>query len=149
MTYHPTSDLVAVSWLRQLPSVLAGVATELPRDTATWAEHGFIQVGTVGGTPDMYLPIAQPALSVDCWAVGSGSGKPPWNKANQLAEQIRAATYNQDAVDNLLVTLPAAYNNARVFNAYLLTEPRRIFDDEGSYARYQFDLQLHWVEVPA
>jgi hypothetical protein len=47
-----------------------------------------------------------------------------------------------------VVTLPAAYHNARVMAAWLLSEPRRIRDDPADFAHYQADLQLVWVEVP-
>lgn len=148
---HPTTDLVAVAWLRTLAGIDAGqVATTLPQSTSSWSELGFVQVTGVGGAPNMYVPLASPVVQVDCWAVAAtSSGKPPWNKANQLAELIRAACYDLDSVADTIVSLPAAYANARVLSAFLLSEPRRVYDDDGSYARYQFDLQLHWVEVPS
>lgn len=146
---HPTSDLVAVAWLKALAGLTDGqVSTTLPQDTTTWATAGFVTAATVGGTPDMYVPMARPAVSLDCWAVSPNSGSPPWGKANQLAEIVRAAVYNLAEVTPLLVSLPATYNDARVLSAYLLSEPRRVHDDDASYARYTCDLQLHWVEVP-
>lgn len=146
MSLRPTSELVGVAWLKHVTGSTL-VATDLPEDNSTWSASGFTQVQTVGGTPDNYVPVARPVFSVDCWACAPGSGKPPWYRANARAETIRAAVLDHAGVPYETTTLPAAYNQARVLSALMLTEPRRMLSDEAGYARYQFDLRLDWVEV--
>lgn len=139
----PTTDLVAVAWLRGVPGVPStAVATTLPSNASTWSASGFVQVTAVGGTSNPHLPVRSPVVGVDCWAVAPGSAKPPWGRANSLAEAVRAGTFG---AAGRMVTLSVGGLRARVLEAYLLSEPRRITDDEGSYARYAFDLALHWV----
>lgn len=142
--YWPNSEIVAVAWLKSLAGLNNAVATELPSDTSTWSSTGFVQVLGVGGTPRAYLPVARPVIGVSCWAVAPGSGRPPWNKANQLAEIVRRATYD---VRGALVVTPTAYQNATLLAAVPLSEPRRIRDDQGDYARFDLDVELHWLAV--
>jgi len=144
---HPTSELVAVAWLKGLSGLNNLVATDLPADATSWAASGFTQVLTVGGSPSLDFPLANPVVSLDFWANAPGSGKPPWNKANQLAEVARRGMLDHDAVQRAL-TLPAAYNNARCVTVYPLTEPRRVRDDAAEFARYTMDALFSWVEVP-
>ncbi len=139
----PTTDLVAVAWLRGVPGVPStAVATTLPSNTSTWAASGFVQVTTTGGTPNPHLPVRRPVVGVDCCAVAPGSARPPWGRANSLAEAIRAGTFG---AAGRVVALSVGGLHARVLEAYLLSEPRRVTDDEGSYARYSFDLSLAWT----
>lgn len=147
MSYHPTSELVAVAWLKGVTGIGNNVSTELPADNASWAASGWTQVLGAGGSPDIYLPISQPVISVDTWAVGVQSSKPPWAKANQLAEIIKRATLDHASVPRLLV-LPDAYANARCLNVIPLTEPRKIRSDPADYAHWSMDVQFNWVEVP-
>lgn len=147
MSLHPTNELVAVTWLKGITDLGSRVATTLPTDTATWSASGFVQVTTVGGTPEITMPVAKPVLSVDCWAVAPNTGNPPWNKANQLAEYVRTAVHAH-AETPRTVDLPSTYNDARVLTAYMLTEPRRIRNDDADYAHYSFDLHISWVEIP-
>ncbi|OKI16627.1 hypothetical protein [Streptomyces sp. CB03911] len=139
-----STELVATAWLRGIVGDI--VSTTLPRDNSSWAASGFVVVATVGGTAGLYVPLRSPVVSVDCWAVASSSNRPPWNKAAFLAERIQAACYDIDATPRLL-TLPANYPQARVLTAYTTYEPRRVPDDEASYARLNFGLTLNWVEV--
>jgi hypothetical protein len=145
---HPTSELVAMAWLRSAVTGLASiVATTLPAPasdgTISWTTTGFVQVTTLGGSPETDYRLRHPAIGVTCWAVNQGSSKPPWGKANQLAEAIVAATYGSNW---RLTNLPAAYRNAHVSNMRA-SEPRRLPDDGGGYARYTFDLYPDWIEV--
>lgn len=148
MSLRPTSELVAVSWLRGVTGLSSSmVATELPADNSTWSASGFVQVMGVGGSPNIYVPVAQPVIQVDCWAVNPNSAKPPWGKANQLAELIRMGCLDHANVGRTLTDFPAAYNDARVLTAYPISEPRRIRDDSADFAHYTMDLQFMWVEV--
>lgn len=139
---HPTSELVAIAWLRQVLTTDVGV--DLPEDSTTWGT-GFTQVRAVGGTPHIHLPQRQPVISVDCWAsAANGSHRPPWNRATQLAEQIRAATEASDA--NRQVVIGGNYHNAHVQAVYPVSEPKPIPSDVAGYAHVSLDLCLFWVE---
>lgn len=143
-TLAPTTDLVAVAWLAGVTGLSASmVATKLPADNSTWAASGFVQVITVGGTPELYVPVASPVVGVSCWAANPNSAKPPWGKANHLAELIRAATYDHANVPRTL-TLPSSFGHARVTAAYFVSEPKRIPGDPANYARFDADLALRW-----
>jgi hypothetical protein len=148
----PTSELVALAWLGTLPDLTTNmVDTTLPADQDTWAELGFVTLGAdsggiIGGTPNKDMPLRAPVVSVHCWAVAPGSARPPWNKAAVLAEQVVAGTFDETTMRRIL-TLPAGYSAARLNEAYPLTEPRRIPGDQGGYAHYQLDLQMHWVAL--
>jgi len=141
----PTTDLVASAWIASIPGLEASmVGPTLPKDVTKWADSGFVQVMTVGGTPNLYLPVAQPVVAVDCWAVKPGSDKAPWGRANYLAELIRSATYDHATVQRDLV-LPGTYPEARCLTVYPATEPRRVYSDDGGYARFNFDLAFSWI----
>lgn len=145
--YLPTSDLVAVGWLKAVAGLPAGgVATTLPGDATTWADEGFVQAQTITGAADVDLPAwRRPLVQVDCWANAGTSNKPPWNKAARLVELVRAAT---EGVTGRVVDLGVNYTGARVLSVYLETEPRRVEDDPAGYARFTFDLHVDWVRNP-
>lgn len=145
--YRPTNALVAVAWLGQRVDGIAEtqVATKLPRETASWAAEGFVQVTIVPGAPDIELPSRHPLVQVDCWAVSPDSTKPPVGKANRLAELILAATDNRVQRFGRPVTLKAGYLPAIVNSVYPMTEPSEVPDDAGGFARVTFDLVLDWV----
>lgn len=153
---HTTTDLVAVAWLRTLPGLVAdGVATQLPADETTWAANGFVVVPVqVGGTPHATMPLHRPVVQVECWGTVPGSDKLPWGIPNQLAEQIRFGTYDRNNFSRLLLISAGGvqYPAARVLSARMMTEPRRVWHDQGDYAGYQFDLAFQYVaageEVP-
>jgi len=153
-TKYANTDLAATAWIGSLPGLTPGmVATALPEpDEATgnlsWAASGFVTVRTVGGTPEMYVPLREPVVSVDCYAAPPpGTNKAPWAQANNLAEMIVTACQN---TANFGATLagPAGYPNMRVLQAHALQEPRRIFGDKSFYAHYQFVLQMYWTQLP-
>ena len=142
---RPTPELVATAWLKTV--VGDRVATTLPKDNTTWAASGFCTLVVAGGTPNLYVPLREPAVGVDCWAVNPQSQKPPWNKAAALAEAIQAACYDHPAIPQVL-TLPTGYPQARVLSAYTTGEHRRVPDDPSSYARYSIPgLVIAWTEV--
>src|SRR3546814_2650085 len=106
MPHLPTNELVGIHWIKSITGIPANsVGTTLPADNSTWEASGFIQVQMASGNPDLYLPMNQPVLQVDCWAAKPNSEKPPWGKANNLAELIKAATYEKQYWGPL--TLPA------------------------------------------
>ena len=144
-------EIVGIAWISSIGGLQAdGVATQLPggvNGEAQWAKYGFITVAVVGGSPGQEIPVRRPVFQVDCWANNVGSNKPPWWRANALAEQVRLGVYDRLRVHRG-VTLTAggkSYPPAAVLGAIMLTEPRRGYGDPGDYARYFFDLQLTWV----
>jgi hypothetical protein len=142
-----TPELVAEAWLKTV--VGDRVATTLPKDNSSWAASGFCTLVVAGGTPNMYVPLREPVIGVDCWANSPSSQKPPWNIAAALAEAIQAACYDHPGIPQA-VTLPAGYPAVQVRSAYCTGEPRRIPDDPSSYARYSIPgLAIAWVEVPS
>lgn len=153
---RPTTELVAVSWIGSCDGLSAQmVATTLPSDTnadgsiASWVSTGFITVAVVGGAPDPMLPVKRTVIQADCWATVPGSNKPPWFKANALAEAIRYACWSRTNIPRPL-TITAngvSYPSAVVLSAYLATEPRRIYSDAADYSRYSMDVALTWVTV--
>jgi hypothetical protein len=145
--YRPTSELVAVAWLKGLSGLNNLVATDLPIDATSWAASGFTQVTGVGGAGALDYALARPVLSLDFWAVAPDAGRPPWNKANQLAETARTGLLDHPSVPRLVV-LSAAYDNARVITAFPVSEPRKVRSDQAQYARYTMDAEFHWVAVP-
>ncbi len=149
VTLRANPELVTIAWLKTVPGIAAGqVATTLPADNTTWAASGFVQVGPVAsGGPQLYYALREPVVQLDFWAVNPASGKPPWGKAANLAETVLAATYNRSLMQAAL-TLPTGYPQARMLSAHFLMEPRRLYGDDSSYARYGADLQVHWIELP-
>lgn len=141
----PTNERVAVAWLSSIEALQAGVSTSLPSDVNSWAEHGFVQVQMSGGGVNIYAPIRGPVVQVDCWATTLNSNKPPWGKANQLAEVILEETQGRDVART--VDLGEKYGPARVMSAYLVGEIMRIPSDEAGNARFMFDMAINWVRV--
>lgn len=145
MAFTPTSELVAVAWLLGVAGVPAGkVATVLPAATADYAD-GFLVATIVGGVRDVRLPARRPVVQVDCWVATEGSSKPRWGRAFDLAESVSSAQYLAPGWTERIVSLRAEYNDARVMQAYLLSEPRRVPNDPGRHAHVTFDMQIHWT----
>jgi hypothetical protein len=68
--------------------------------------------------------------------------------ANNLCSAIIRATRLESTLRRTL-TLPSGYPQARLLECQALTEPRRLYGDDASYAHYQFDLYMHWTLVEA
>lgn len=146
-TAPATAEVVTVAWLRGLGYASAG--HHLPEDNSSWATSGFLVVptGPVGGDRDMYTTAERPVVQVDAYAVALNSGKPPWNKAGVLAQRVVRATDDEQLV-RVRPTLPAAYAPVDVLGAFLIgPPPRAIPGDASSYAKYTFNLALHWAQL--
>lgn len=147
MPSRPNNDVAAISWLKTLPGVPSnGVASSLPRDNSTWEASGFVTIQVISGQPDIYNPINRPVVQILCWANKANSEKPPWGRANNLAEEIKAACYGHPELYGYVQT-PVHFGDVRVLSCYLLSEPRRVLADEARFAVYEFELQMHWVAV--
>lgn len=147
----PTNELAAISWLRSLDGIpMDRVSTQLPGDTSKIADSGFVTVRTVGGSSDIYVPRRSPVIEVQTWACHEDGDRrnPPWWKANQLAEVIREHCLDHNAFGGVVHTRNG-YDNVCVQSAYLLTEPMKVPEGEdGRFACYTMDLQLHWTRRP-
>lgn len=154
MALRPSSEMVALAWLKGVPGLTASnVGDTVPEDNSTWEASGFTQMhGVVGGDGGMYTPEQAPVIQVDLWANASDSGRPPWNKAHHLGALIVADTYittlggtggNRDVSAHL----PPGYNGAYVQSVYPVSLPRKVPADDGSYARVTFELAITWVEL--
>lgn len=142
--FAPNSELVGVAWVKSLAGIDPGqVAMTLPEVAATWESLGFVELTLVGGSPGRENALREPVFQVDAWANNGTSSKAPWGKAFTLAEAVLAGTYGEVARRTLVI--PGNFTQARVLSAYALSEPRRIEDNNASYAHVQFDLQLVWT----
>ncbi|MFJ4926844.1 hypothetical protein [Streptomyces sp. NPDC088736] len=149
-TLHASPELVAEAWLKTVVGDI--VATTLPKPqadgTLSWADTGFVTLVTVGGTPNIYVPLRDPVIGLSFWASNPGSQKPPWRKASNLAETVVAATLDHPNVPRTALALPSGYPSVQVKSAYTVGDPRRIPDDPSSYARYDIPgLVIAWTEV--
>lgn len=142
----PHNELVLEAWIQAVLGQVGGVGSKLPGDASSWAKSGFVQIAVVGGSSSPYMPVKSPVFGVKCTAVAPNGRRPPWDQANQLAERIRAACFTAQQLP-VEVALPDGYQHAAVRSAYLLNEPRRFGGDDSAYARYVFDLQMHWTAV--
>jgi hypothetical protein len=157
MALHPTSDLVCVAWISNIPEIPAGCCATTVPDQEQWPAGDdkvsrFISVRVVGGTPPRgSAPIAAPVMEVKCWATKLGSPKPPWNAANQMCESIRIASYGRalGVFGQPLSFSPGGkqYNIATVTGVTIHVEPRRIYSDPRNYACYSFDMSMIWKEA--
>lgn len=149
MAKIPTNELAAISWLRTVPGVPeTKVSTRLPGDNSLIAPSGFVTVITIAGNSNIYLPVRSPVIEVTCWAMrGEGQKEPPWWLANQLAECIREACLDHLSFGGVIETR-SGYDNVCVPSAFLVSEPRKGDPDDGRFAKYVFELQMHWTRRP-
>lgn len=145
MARPANAELTGVAWLKTLAGLGSFVATQLPTDPAAWSATGFIVVGNpAGGGQHLYVPLRNPVLQVDCYAVNPNTDDPPWDKASDLAEYVVAGTYDMTKL-NTSLTLRTGYDMARVTSARINGGPRRMTGDPASYAWYQIDLAMDWI----
>lgn len=147
MSLIPNAELVARAWLIAAVTGLAAgkVSTNLP--DPPWPDDEFVQIMSVGGTPDPDNPIYRPVISINSFAMKSGSLKPPWGKANQLAERIRLATYQirRQPSGGVELVMPSGYGRALLLSVWPVSEPRRVPSDPSQYAVYNQDVQFVWT----
>jgi len=150
MGYLPDTEVVSKAWLLSVPGVPAdGVSTQLPEDNSTWAASGFVRIAGIFETMNVYSTLRRPVITLETYAVQLNSAKPPWWKANALAEQIVAVTLPTYTGPDLLgkVTLPSAYEAASVLQVNVIRLPRRVPASDVRYAKYRMDLQVFWVRL--
>jgi hypothetical protein len=148
------AELVCVAYLRAIVAAYdVGVGTTLqgPDDNGvlSWGKTGFVQAVVVGGTPNGTVPIRRPVLSLDFWAVNVDGSRPPWGRANAIAEVCVQAAYAFAPYDtHRAVALPSGYPSAYVSEFSILGEPERRPADPANYAHYGCQVQMSWVPLP-
>ena len=149
----PTPERVGVAWLKaNVPYLQENVATSLP-EKDDWASVGFVTVASVGGGQGDVAGSRVSMLSLTYWGVASSSGKPPWERTAQMAEQVRQVVdptgiaYGATRKKYLLTSLGTTYRDAKVLNVGWASEPQRRPGDQADFAVYQNDLSLHWVVI--
>lgn len=143
-----TSELVALNYLRSInyaDSATPGVGTTVPQDKTTWL-NGFIQIGVVAGVTDIDVPTRKPVVQLDVYVPSVNTSKPQWGHANAIAEAIVAACYS-DETPGTVLNLGGGRMGARIQSVYLASEPRRMWNDPGGFARYTFDIVIVWVNA--
>src|ERR1039458_9961053 len=91
LTLVPDDELVSMAWVGSIDGLSPQmVATQLPA-VSQWSATGFVTVSVVGGTPHPNLPLSQPVIQCDCYAVKPNSNKPNWLLAAAIASAIRYA----------------------------------------------------------
>lgn len=145
MPHSPTNERVAIAWLKTLDGLPAtAINTTLPDDETKWPA-GFVQVSLVGGVTSMDVPQRRPIVQLDFWVSNPRSAKPPWGRANALAEVAYQACYQHSNLGT--VTLGGEFADAHVQSAFPMSEPARQLSDVARYARYQFDFELVWRSI--
>lgn len=140
MVAMPSSELVLMYWLKSRPSLPTNsISTTLPK-SETWAASGFIQVSTVGGGSNAYVPRHSPVMSIDTWAVTPNSNRPDWVTASELMENVRWEMYQSDARKAVTIT---GYYDVFLSAIYPVGSPRRIPGD-SAYAHLSMDVELYW-----
>jgi hypothetical protein len=148
---YATPEKVALGWAAGIFGTdMVGAQLPAPDSDGnlSWAASGYITLAALstGLGAHMYYRFDRPVVSFQCWAASPDTGRPPWGKAANLAETIRVqGCYANQPVS---VTVPDASENARVLSSYLVSEPRRVYSDQGDYAAFVVDVQLFWVATP-
>jgi hypothetical protein len=158
---HANTEQVALAWLRAQTD-LTGVqmGTTLPQDPTGWAEKGFIQVSVTGrGSSNTEIGYRAPRITAHCWATNPNKQKPPWGKANDLADIIwDCCERNGNGLENLSTAVSAA-PKVRVLEVWGIEEPMRhkwgfptmdtgAVINPGNTAHYTVVFQIAWAELP-
>ena len=148
----PSTERVVAAWLATIPGITSAmVATSLPADTSTWASTGFLVVEPIGGIPSLDVPVRQPLVTVNVWCAHPGVQRPPWGQADSLMEAVMKACVGNLAGRRVDVALsvgsPASTAVARVLAVWAVSEPRRLWSDDLSYAHRQVDIRCNWAAL--
>lgn len=157
VTLIPTlanNELVTLAWIRDVVTaydVAAGTTLQGPdpdTQVLSWGTTGFITAAVVGGSVNGTVPLRSPVMSIDVWAANVAGSRPPWGRANSIAELIVQAAYAFDWGDTQRpVTLPTTFGRALVREGSVMNEPERRPADEAAYARYGFELTISWLPL--
>lgn len=147
MAKIPTNTLATMAWLRTFPEFGYDMISDtLTGDNELIAASGFLTVRVAGGSSDIYVPRRSPVMEIKSWACHANGDRqyPPWDEANELMEIIRERCLDHRSFRGVIDTEPG-YDKVCVPSAYLLTEPMEQDSDDGRFACYSVDLQIHWT----
>lgn len=142
----PTSRLVAEGWVRlAVPGVGVGSALPTVEDQPSMRSAGFVRIDGIGGSPDRDVRFYSPTVFLSCWfPPAERTGVVQWTRADQLAERLKAATYD-GALRQVLIEPPGNYAPARVHTAIALAEPDRVEEEASDWARSDIDITVNWT----
>lgn len=150
----PNSELVTLAWIKDVVTaydVATGSTLQGPdpdTQVLSWGKTGFVQAISVGGSINGNTPMRQPVMSIDCYAANVDGGRPPWGRANSIAETIvRASRSFLWGDTQRAVTLPGTFGRALVRDGSALAEPTRRPADEANFAHYGFELSISWLPL--
>jgi hypothetical protein len=128
------NEMVTIAFLKTI--VGDRVATTLPKDVTGWVEQGFVTVDTVGGTPNLYVPLREPVMGVECWAVNAELAETPVEQGVRPGCRPSKTPAGTTRPCRAPWSSRTGYPVVQVKGAYLAGDTRRIPDDPSSYARY-------------
>lgn len=151
----PNSEVVVVSYLKALNIIGDAVSTDLPGPDKvgnySWQDTGFIRVGSIFEDINYYTTRRETVATLECFAYTPQSNKPPYPKANLIAEKIVNATLPNQYYQPLKgkLELPSRYFPVSILEATVATGPRRdIRLANDNRAIYMVDLRIIWVALP-
>lgn len=161
---HNNSEQVALAWLKAQTDLSGvGIGTTLPQDQTSWASTGFITVSVTGrGHSKDEIGYRCPAMTAHCWATNVSKQRPPWGKANDLADIIWNCLVNRgnhNGMENVTTALSGA-PKVRILQVWGTEEPKRhkwgfptldtgAVIDPGNTAHYTVGFELAWGELPS
>jgi hypothetical protein len=149
VTAHPTTEQVALAWLRSLPDGTP-CAANLP-DVTEWFDTGFLTVPAVaGGSPAVDYAERRPVIQIDAYAANRASAgsdavsrKLPLGRAAALATNVLLGTYRPLPQ----LAMPVGFYPAYLVSTVARSEVRRIPSPGTSFAHFSVDIEIDWIEV--
>jgi len=151
----PNAEIVVVSYLKALNVAGDAVSTDLPgpdkNGNYPWQDTGFIRVGSIFEDINYYTTRREAVATLECFAYTPNAAKPPYPRANLLAEKVVNATLPNQYFNPVrgAIELPSRYYPVSILEATITTGPRRdlrIIQD--TRAVYMLDLRILWVALP-
>lgn len=151
----PNTETVVVSYLKAIDVIGNNVATDLPGPDGfgnyPWQNEGFIRVGSIFEDINIYTTVREAVTTLECFAFTPNASKPPYPKANLIAEKVVNATL-PNQYSNVLkgkLELPSRYYPVSILEATIAVGPRRDFRlVNDNRAVYMVDLRIVWVALP-
>jgi len=151
----PNAETVVVSYLKAINVIGNNVATDLPGPDGSgnyaWQDTGFIRVGSIFEDINYYTTRREAVATLECIAFTPNASKPPYPKANLIAEKVVNSTLPNQHFNVLKgkLELPSRYYPASVLEATIAVGPRRDFRlVQDNRAIYMVDLRIIWVALP-
>lgn len=151
----PNAEIVIVSYLKALNVNGNNVATDLPgpdvNGSYPWQDTGFVRVGSVFEDINYYTTMREAVATIECFAYTKDANRPPYARANLLAEKIVQSTLPNQHYNVLKgkLELPSRYYPVSILDATIATGPRRdVRLVQDNRAVYMVDLRIVWVALP-